>query len=98
MVISVCSGTRLNVMDISIQVTWPFLNRKESFSAMHILSLVNLWPLVRFIPGSLPLWCAAIQVTVEQEVQHVNKLTNQKEEGLQMQMSIRYVSRDSPSY
>ena len=97
MVISVCSGTRLNVTDISIAVTWPFLNRKESFSPNHIFELVNLWPLVWFIPGSLPLWYAAILVKVEHEVQHVNKQTCEKEKGSQMQMSIRYVSRDSQS-
>ena len=34
MVVSVCSGTRLNITDISIQVPWPFRYRKESFSAM----------------------------------------------------------------
>ena len=64
---------------------------------MHILELVHLWPLVWFIPGSLPLWYAAILVKVEHQVQHVNKLTCEKETGSQMQMSIRYVSRDSQS-
>ena len=34
MVVSVCSGTRLNITDIPTQVTWPFLTRKELFSAM----------------------------------------------------------------
>ena len=37
--------------------------------------------LVPFIFGSLQLWCAAIQVKVEHDVQHVSKLTCEKEEG-----------------
>ena len=46
---------------------------------------------------SLPLWCAAIHVKVLLERQLASKLTCEKKEGSQMQMSIRRVSKDSQS-